>query len=79
MGKLAGPMLIGYSRAETRGVTSIDWIAREGAEFRRRGREKLWKGRLTLTGNTWHGPRPLNRFTRYRRLDPAPHGLASTE
>ncbi|MBX9700536.1 MAG: DUF3604 domain-containing protein, partial [Acetobacteraceae bacterium] len=47
----------------------------EGSEYRGRGRETLWKGEIALTGNSWSGARPINRFNLDRRFDPSPAGL----
>jgi hypothetical protein len=47
----------------------------EGAEYRGRGRETMWRGSLALSGNTWSDARPVNRFNLDRRFDPTPHGL----
>ncbi|MCX7686155.1 MAG: DUF3604 domain-containing protein [Acetobacteraceae bacterium] len=47
----------------------------EGSEYRGRGRETRWTGSLTLTGNTWRNPTPVNRFNLDRRFDARPDGL----
>lgn len=48
----------------------------EGAEYRGRGRETMWRGTLALSGNTWSNARPINRLNLDRRFDPTPTGLA---
>jgi hypothetical protein len=48
----------------------------EGAEYRGRGRETMWRGNLALHDNAWTDVRALNRFNLDRRFDPTPQGLA---
>ena len=48
----------------------------EGAEYGGRGRETMWKGELTLSGNRWDRARAINRFNLDRRFDATPQGLA---
>jgi hypothetical protein len=48
----------------------------EGAEYRGRGRETMWRGNLALSDNSWSRLRPINRFNLDRRFDATPLGLA---
>jgi len=48
----------------------------EGAEYRGRGRETMWRGTLGLSGNSWSNAQAINRFNLDRRFDPTPTGLA---
>jgi hypothetical protein len=61
-----------YSRAELGRRVRLLW---EGAEYRGRGRETLWRGSLTLSGNSWADACPINRFNLDRRFDATPQGL----
>jgi hypothetical protein len=48
----------------------------EGAEYRGRGRETMWRGNIALRDNAWTELRALNRFNLDRRFDATPQGLA---
>ena len=48
----------------------------EGSEYRGRGRETKWEGRLRLAGNSWREARPINRFNLDRRFEADAAGLA---
>jgi Protein of unknown function (DUF3604) len=61
-----------YARTELGRRIRVLW---EGAEYRGRGRETMWRGDLALLGNSWDGVRALNRFNLDRRFDLTPAGL----
>ena len=48
----------------------------EGAEYRGRGRETIWRGALALSGNAWSNARAINRLNLDRRFEPSATGLA---
>ncbi len=62
-----------YAAADLGARIRVLW---EGSEYRGRGRETVWRGNLTLAGNTWREARPINRFNLDRRFDATPQGLA---
>jgi hypothetical protein len=61
-----------YARTELGRRIRVLW---EGAEYRGRGRETMWRGDLVLLGNSWNGARALNRFNLDRRFDLTSVGL----
>ena len=62
-----------YAAADLGRRVRVLW---EGSEYRGRGRETFWKGEVALTGTTWSGARPLNRFNLDRRFEASATGLA---
>jgi hypothetical protein len=61
-----------YDRTELGHRIRVLW---EGAEYRGRGRETMWRGDLVLLENSWDGARAINRFNLDRRFDLTPTGL----
>ncbi|MEO3471984.1 DUF3604 domain-containing protein [Roseomonas sp. CAU 1739] len=62
-----------YAQADLGRRVRVLW---EGSEYRGRGRETMWKGEISLKGNTWRDAQPINRFNLDRRFDPSSKGLS---
>jgi hypothetical protein len=48
----------------------------EGSEYRGRGRETIWKGRIGIEGNRFGGTRPINRWNLDKPFAAAADGVA---
>jgi hypothetical protein len=62
-----------YAEADLGRRIRVIW---EGSEYRGRGRETLWKGRVRLAGNRFGATRPINRWNLDKPFAAAPGEVA---